>query len=197
MADQCLAAANRVDVWAHGGASASLPPSLPPEKPWAGRVLEFAPEGMGGRIAYLAVGVVLGLGCSMAVLGWLRDWRWRGIFGAPSPWSLFLGTELLLRVVVVPVFETVVGYGMFAGLQALRVRPVIQLGIWTVIWAHLHYWYQGNALVVFPVFLLIGICMIAYRMRSTADSLLMGAALHIAYNAAVEVVKWIVQRWGG
>ncbi len=83
---------------------------------------------------------------------------------------------------------------MFAGLDALRVRPELRLLVWAAFWANLHYRYAGDALVVFGPFLVFGCCMVAYGRRSPLDALLMGATMHCAYNAVLDPVKALL-RW--
>ena len=75
---------------------------------------------------------------------------------------------------------------MLVALSACRVRASLQLWVWAAVWACAHYWYPGNALVVFGPFVILGSCMIAYRRRSVADAIGMTAGLHISYNGVAE-----------
>ena len=168
------------------------PPPLPVEvriPPW----LAFAPAGFWARAAYVACGVGLGLLWAIPLFCWLRGGL-SEFYGENRTWGLTEWVMLFIRVVCVPVVETLLGYGMLVALSACRIRASLQLWVWAAVWAWTHYWYPGNALVVFGPFVIFGSCMIAYRRRAAAEAIRMTAILHIAYNGAGELLALLL-RW--
>lgn len=174
------------------GTGCRRPPPLPVEvriPPW----LAFAPTGFFSRAAYVACGVVLGLLWAIPLLCWLRGGL-SEFYGENRTWGLIEWIMLFNRVVFVPVLETLAGYGLLVALSACRVRAWLQLWVSAAVWARMHYWYPGNALVVFGPFVIFGYCMIAYRRRSAAEAMWMTAILHITYNGAGELLALLL-RW--